>query len=145
MRSDYQGAEKQFRAVLAAQPENPEALNNLAYLMAENGGQHSEALKYAQKAKELAPDRPEYSDTLGWILYKQGLYPSAVQELERATAKGSQATWEYHLAMAYAKAGDDKRARSALNSALKQDPKLPEAKMAQQVVGSTASSGANGR
>lgn len=145
MRADHRGAEKQFRAVVAAQPENPEALNNLAYLLTENGGQATEALKYAQKAKELAPDRPEYSDTLGWILYKQGLYPSAVQELERATAKNAKPIWEYHLAMAYAKTGDDKRARSVLNSALKQDPKLPEAQMAQQVVGLTASSNANGR
>jgi Tfp pilus assembly protein PilF len=145
MRADRHGAEKQFRALVSAQPENPEALNNLAYLIAENGGQPAEALKYAQKAKELAPDTPEYSDTLGWILYKQGLYPSAVQELERATAKRSKPTWEYHLAMAYAKAGDDKRARSVLNSALKQNPKLPEAQLAQQVVGSTAPGTASGR
>lgn len=145
IRADHQGAEKQFRAVLAAQPENPEALNNLAYLMAEYGGQPVEALKYAQKAKELAPDRPEYSDTLGWILYKQGLYPSAVQELERATAQRAKPTWEYHLAMAYAKAGNDTRARSTLDRALKQDPKLPVAKVAQQVVESAASNSGKGR
>jgi tetratricopeptide (TPR) repeat protein len=145
MRADFGRAEKQFRMVLTAEPDNPQALNNLAFLMAENGGQPAEALKYAQKAKELAPDKPEYSDTLGWILYKQGLYPSAVQELERATAQRSKPIWEYHLAMAYAKAGDSQHARSILDRALKQDPKLPEAKLAQQVVGSVASNSANGR
>jgi tetratricopeptide (TPR) repeat protein len=134
LRADYKGAEKQFRAVLSADPDNLEALNNLAYVIAENGGQSSEALKYAQKAKELAPDRPEYSDTLGWVLYRQGLYPLAVQELERATAKEANPTWKYHLAMAYAKAGDGNHARSVLQSALKQNPKLPEAKLAQEIV-----------
>ena len=145
LRADYRGAEKQFRMVLAADPDNHQALNNLAYLLAQNGGQPSEALKYAQKAKELAPDKPEYSDTLGWVLYQQGLYPSAVRELERATAKRANPTWEYHLAMAYAKAGDANRARSVLQSALKQNPKLPEAKLAQQIVGAEPSKSGNGR
>jgi tetratricopeptide (TPR) repeat protein len=145
LRADYQGAEKQFRVVLAAEPDNLQALNNLAYLIAEKGGQLSEALRYAQRAIELAPDRPEYSDTLGWVFYRQGLYPLAVRELERATAKRADPTWEYHLAMAYAKAGDENRARSVLQSALKQNPKLPEAKLAQQIVGAEPAKQGNGR
>src|SRR5580700_5565781 len=100
-----------------------------------------EALKYAQRAKELSPETPEYADTLGWIFYHQGLYPSAVREFESATAKRPDPTWKYHLAMAYAKAGDGNRARAVLEAALKQNPKLPEAKLAQQVVGMPASNG----
>jgi tetratricopeptide (TPR) repeat protein len=145
LRADYGGAEKQFRVVIAADPGNPQALNNLAYLLTKNGGQPSEALKYAQKAKELAPDKPEYSDTLGWVLYQQGLYPSAVRELERASAKGANPVWKYHLAMAYAKAGDGNRARSVLQSALKQNSQLPEAKLAQQIVDAEPSKQGNGR
>jgi len=141
MRADFREAEKQFRVVLAADPDNAQALNNLAYLLTQSGGDRAEALKYAQKAKELAPDKPEYSDTLGWIFYNQGLYPSAVQELERATANRGKPTWSYHLAMAYAKSGNEKRARSVLESALKQDASVPEAKMAREVVEAMAASG----
>jgi len=134
MRGNYKTALEQFRVVIAAQPDNPQALNNLAYVLAEYADRPVEALKYAQKAKELAPDSAEYSDTLGWVLYHQGLYPLAVRELERATAKQSNVTWEYHLAMAYAKAGDWNRGRAVLKTALAQNPKLPEAKLAQQIL-----------
>jgi tetratricopeptide (TPR) repeat protein len=131
---DFKGAVEQYRAVVAADPNNSEALNNLAYLLVDQSDQPTEALKYAQKAKELAPNTPEYSDTLGWVYYHQGLFPLAVKELERATASGTSTTSEYHLAMAYAKAGDWNRGQQVLQAALKQNPNLPVAKLAQQVV-----------
>jgi tetratricopeptide (TPR) repeat protein len=130
-----QAALEQFRQVVAADPSNAQALNNYAYLLAELGNQPAEALKYAQKAKELSPGDAEYSDTLGWILYRKGLYSMAVPELERAVQKGSDPTWKYHLAMAYAKAGDLNRGRATLQAALKLNPNIPEAKLAQEVLG----------
>ena len=110
MKGDFKAAMEHYRRVVAADSRNAQALNNLAFLLAEVGNQPVEALKYAQKAKELAPDSAEYSDTLGWILYRQRLYPMAVKELERAAAaQQGNPVWKYHLAMAYAKAGDAKR------------------------------------
>jgi Tfp pilus assembly protein PilF len=111
-------------------------LNNLAYELAEFGNQPDEALKYAQRAVELAPGNPSYSDTLGWILYGKGLYAPAIQYLEMAAAKPGNVVWKYHLAMAYAKAGQAARGRTTLDAALKVDNRVPEAKMAQQIVGS---------
>jgi tetratricopeptide (TPR) repeat protein len=140
---DYKAAEQQFRAVIGSDPNNPHALNNLAYLLADHDNQTTEALTYAQKAKELAPDKREYADTLGWIFYLRGLYSSAVSELERATAGHTDAVAEYHLAMAYAKAGEKERSQQVLQAVLKQNPMLPEAKLAQQVV-SEASAKAGG-
>ena len=101
---NQKAALEDFRQVVAADPGNAEALNNLAYLLAEYGNQPAEALQYAQKAKELAPENAAYSDTLGWILYRKGLYTLAVAELERAAATAGNPKWKYHLAMAYAKA-----------------------------------------
>ena len=144
-KGDFKTAQEQFRMVIAADPNNPQALNNLAYLIVETGGQPAEALKYAQKAKELAPDRPEYADTLGWVLYQQGLYTLAVQELERATANHANAKWEYHLAMACAKAGDGNRARAILETTLKRNPELPEAALAQHIVSATSPNSGNAR
>jgi Tfp pilus assembly protein PilF len=129
-KGDEKAALANLRQVVAADPGNAEGLNNYAYLLSQTNGELSEALKYAQKAKELAPGRPEYADTLGWILYLKGLYPSAVSELQRAAASGG-AVSKYHLAMAYAKAGDVNRGRATLQAALKENPGLPEAKMAQ--------------
>lgn len=127
-----------FRKVVAANPADPQASNNLAYLLSETGNQNDEALKYAQKAVELAPERPAYCDTLGWVLYKKGLYASAIPYLERASAHPEDVVWKYHLAMAYAKAGNSQRGRTMLDAALKVNPRVPEAKLAQDVVGSAA-------
>jgi Tfp pilus assembly protein PilF len=133
-KGEKKAALENLRQVVAADPGNAEALNNYAYLLSESNGELSEALKYAQKAKELAPGRQDYADTLGWILYLKGMYPSAVSELQRAAAGGGSAVGKYHLAMAYAKTGDVDRSRATLQAALKQNPGLPEAKMAQDAL-----------
>jgi tetratricopeptide (TPR) repeat protein len=135
MRNRQDSAIKRFREVVSSDPGNAEAYNNLAYLLIEQ--QPDEALKYAQKAVEIAPDRPAYYDTLGWALYRKGLYAAAVQYLQRAAGdkdKGD-AVWTYHLAMAYAKSGDLARGRRTLQAALKQNSNVPEARLAQEVIG----------
>jgi Tfp pilus assembly protein PilF len=53
--------------------------------------------------------------------------------LERANA-GKDTTVKYHLAMAYAKAGDLAHGKTTLAAALKANPNAPEAKLAQQVL-----------
>jgi Tfp pilus assembly protein PilF len=125
---------EQYRKVVALDEKNVLALNGLAYLLA-NNKQPDEALKYAQKAKELAPDNPAVDDTLGWTYFQKGLYTLAVAHLEGATAKEGTARRKYHLAMAYLKAGDPKRGRQTFDAAWKMDPNLPEAQAARQVLG----------
>jgi tetratricopeptide (TPR) repeat protein len=138
MKRDNNAALEQFRQVVAADPNNPQALNNYAFLLAEYANRPLEALKYAQKAQELRPGNAEYRDTLGWILYLKGLYPLAVAELERAVSapsKNPNPVWKYHLAMAYGKAGKMANGRATLEAALKANPNLPEAKLAQSILG----------
>ena len=133
-RGDHAAATEQFRKVVAADPNNIEALNNLAYLLSEYSKKPDDALKYAEKALQLAPDNPEYADTIGWILFRKGLYSSAVTQLERTAAHQGSPVWQYHLAMAYAKNGELARGRAVLEAALKRNPNLPEAKMARDIV-----------
>jgi tetratricopeptide (TPR) repeat protein len=127
-------AVEQYRKVVALDEKNVFALNGLAYLLAENR-QPDEGIKYAQKAKELAPESAAVDDTLGWTYFQKGLYSMAVTYLEGATAREGTARRKYHLAMAYLKAGDQKRGRQTLDAALKMDPNLPEAQAARQVFG----------
>lgn len=124
-----------FRKVIGSQPDNAIALNNLAYLLSESGDQTQEPLKYAQRAVELDPKNPEFEDTLGWVLFRRGVYGVAVTHLERAMAMKATALRQYHLAMAYHKAGQSARGRTALQAGLRMDPTLPEAKAAQQLLG----------
>jgi len=123
---------EEYRKVLDIQPNNVLALNNLAYGLAEDGkpADADEALKYAQKAAELAPNAAAVENTLGWVLFRKGLYSLAVPHLERAVATEATARRRCHLAMAYLKIGDEDRGQKSLDAALKMDPNLPEAKTA---------------
>ncbi len=134
LEKNYPRAIEYFRKVVDAEPGNVVALNNLAYLLAGQNGQFDEALKYAQQVKEIAPDNKGVDDTIGWILYRKGLYRSAVKYLESAAEGPADPVIRYHLGMAYLKAGD-KRGEPTLRAALKSAPGLPEARMAEQLIG----------
>ncbi|MGB9606726.1 MAG: tetratricopeptide repeat protein, partial [Bryobacteraceae bacterium] len=132
---NWQDAAAHYRKAIDLEPRNVLALNNLAFLLAENLNQPDEALQLAQKAKELAPESPEVDDTLGWIYYHKGLYGSAIQHLERAAAgRNATALRKYHLAMAYWKAGEQAKARAALAEARRLDANLPELKAAETLI-----------
>lgn len=124
-----------YRKLVALDEKNAVALNDLAYLLAESK-QPDEALKYAQQAKELAPENSAVDDTLGWTYYQKGMYSLAVTHLRSAVSKQATARRQYHLAMACLKAGDTSQGREALQAALKIDPNLPEAQVARQMFGS---------
>jgi tetratricopeptide (TPR) repeat protein len=137
---DRSAAMEAYRKAAEANPGSAEALNNLAYLLSEVANKPDEALKYAQQAVQLVPEKPAYCDTLGWILYRKGVYNAAVPYLERAGANNidrDNVVWKYHLAMAYSKAGDAARGQATLAAALKLNPNLPEAKIAQQTIGAS--------
>jgi Flp pilus assembly protein TadD len=69
-------------------------------------------------AKEIAPDEPRVSDTLGWILYKRGVYQNALSLLRDSAAKlPNNPQVQYHLGMTYAQVGDKDNARKALTVA----------------------------
>ena len=123
-----------YRDALEADPNNVIALNNLAYLLANGTDQVDEALTYAQKAKELDPNAWFVEDTIGWALYRKGLYDSAVIHLRNTAAKEPTAVRKYHLAMAYLKAGDREHGRQVLNEARRMNPSLPEADAAAQLM-----------
>jgi Tfp pilus assembly protein PilF len=63
------------------------------------------------------------------------MYSLAVTHLESAVSKEASARRNYHLAMAYFKAGNATRGREVLDAAFKKDSSLPEAQMARQVFG----------
>jgi tetratricopeptide (TPR) repeat protein len=126
--------------VVEAQPQNIIALNNLAYLLADHTNDTDDALKFAQKAKELAPNDVNVEGTIGWAYFRKGLYDNALRHLQdavnregRNVAAGT-AIRRYHLAMAYKRAGENDKAAKALSAALKLDPNLPEARVATQML-----------
>ena len=91
-------------------------------------------MSLALRVKRLDPANPSVDDTIGWAYYNRGSYSLAVEHFETAVARQPNAQREYHLAMAYLKAGDSRRARVRLHEALTMDDNAPEASLAKQLI-----------
>jgi tetratricopeptide (TPR) repeat protein len=128
-------AKQAYEATLKVDKDNGVALNNLAFLMAENNGDLDDALTKAQRAKQLLPNLSEISDTLGWIYLKKNLPESAIEIFTDLVSKQpNQSTFHYHLAMALNQKGDRSRALEQLNEALKYNPAKEEKDKIQQMI-----------
>src|SRR5207302_5648431 len=68
-----------YEEVLRIDPNSVAALNNLAYLKAEEGTDLDTALTLAQRARQGAPQDPNIADTLGWIYIKKNLSDDAIR------------------------------------------------------------------
>ena len=126
-RGDIPRAEEAYVTALGVNPRFAPAANNLAWLYSEHGGDKEKALQLAQTAKEAAPDDPRVSDTLGWILYKRGVYQRALTLFEESAAKlPDEPAVQYHLGLAYAKVGNKDGARKALKAATSTKREFPD-------------------
>ena len=103
---NFEAAEKEFRAVLAADPENAGAMNYLGYMFADRDTNLDEALQLILKALDLEPGNGAYEDSLGWVYYRQNRLDQAADELRLAVNKvGSDPTVHDHLGDVYFKQG----------------------------------------
>ncbi|MDO9462908.1 MAG: tetratricopeptide repeat protein, partial [Deltaproteobacteria bacterium] len=131
----YDAAQKEYREILKTNPKFVPAANNLAWNLAEHGGNIDEALTLAQMAKEQNPEDPGIADTLGWIYYKKNIVDRAIREFEDAIKKiPNHPSIHYHLGMAYLKKGDKTKAKAELTKALGISRAFPEAKEAEKAL-----------
>ena len=128
-----------YDQVLRIQPDNSLALNNLAYLLAEEGNELDAALTLAQRARQKQPNDPMIADTLGWIYIKKGLANNAIAIFSDLTTKHPAISiFHYHHAMALSQRGDKVQAKRSLELALKGNPQkqeLEDIKKLQQKLG----------
>ncbi len=114
---------KAYGEALRLDPSAPVAANNTAYLYAQRGENLDQALALARAAATRLPDEPMITDTVGWVYYKKQQPALAVLELEKTVAKApDNALFKYHLGLAYASAGQQDKARHALEDALRLNP-----------------------
>lgn len=134
-RGDFPKAIAEYERTLALDPGLASAANNLAYLYAEHGGDKEKALEYARRAKEKFPDEPAISDTLGWVLYRRGVYQQAVSYLKDSAAELPDVPEvHFHLGMAHYKLGERAAAKQELNRALTLSPRFSAAGEARRVL-----------
>jgi tetratricopeptide (TPR) repeat protein len=78
-------------------------LNSLSYIYAEDNVNIDEAYRLVQNALKIEPENAAYLDTLGWVLYRKGLYNESLKELGRAEALIVDPTIYSHIAEVYLK------------------------------------------
>lgn len=111
------------------------AMNNLAYLYSEKQDKLDEALKLAERAKNLVPRDGSITDTLGWVYYKKGDYNKAITFLkEAASLSPDEPTIRYHLGLAYIRNGMKGEARKEIEGALKMTKHFPDAEEAKKIL-----------
>jgi uncharacterized protein (TIGR03790 family) len=125
-KNDFDRAIVEYRRVVAGEPRNSAALNNLAYALAVHKNQPKEALPFAEQAYSVSR-QPFIADTLGWIHHLLGNHTTALPLVEQAAAAApDSAEIQKHAAFVQAAAGQPEKARTALETALKLDPSLAE-------------------
>jgi tetratricopeptide (TPR) repeat protein/Zn-dependent protease with chaperone function len=117
-------AKPYYEQILKLQPDNPVALNNLAYLKAEEGRDLDQALTMALEAHEKAPNSAEVADTLGWAYLKKNMSAEAIAAFREALQEDSSPApaVHYHLAMALFQNGETPAALRELRTALANNP-----------------------
>jgi putative PEP-CTERM system TPR-repeat lipoprotein len=112
----YDAAARRYEHLLAAVPDDPVLLNNLAWLYDLRGD--GRALEMAERAHRLLPGSPEIADTLGFILVHQGNAERGVELLRQAQSGSNQPEVTYHLAVALDRVGRAEEARAVLEQLL---------------------------
>lgn len=136
---------------VGAAPQLPEARNDLAYVLAETGGDLDRALDLARQAKSALPDNAAVADTLGQVYRRRGLLEPAVSEFRSAIElaaddgdEGLRADLHVHLARTLHELGRSQEALAALDSALEIQPEHEEALELRQEVASTETAATGG-
>jgi tetratricopeptide (TPR) repeat protein len=146
-RQNIDAAIDNYRKALEKDENAVFAANNLAWLYAEyDKGNIDEAVRLAQSAVRANPGVSSFSDTLGWVYYKKGLYGAAAEQLRKAisideaearrTNASPTPTYYFHLGVALAAKGDKAGARKEILMALRLRDKasFPEANEARRAL-----------
>jgi uncharacterized protein (TIGR03790 family) len=149
---DRERAIEQYRATLSYSPNDPVALNNLAYALAVYKNMPEDALPFAERATTVARNVPtvfggthllttayavgSYDpdslaqncfDTLAWVQHLLGRDVEAANAIRQVHALGPRdAEMLWHAAVIYAAIDDATHAAAELNAAVAADPTLAD-------------------
>jgi len=116
---DVKDAEESLRRILAKEPDNATALNNLGYFLTERNEKLADALVMIQRAVKAEPDNASFLDSLGWVYFRLGQLKEAEQNLTEAARRNTtSATIQEHLGEIYRARSEPSKARAAWEKAL---------------------------
>ena len=132
---DLRKAEAAYKKARQSQPDNLQALNNLAYLYSTTELKNmTEAEKFAKLAFDAAPGHPDVIDTYAWILALRERPAQAERLLNRAIQiGGSTEMLLYHLGWVYEHTGRPAQARTQYQEAQKLAAKSDDKKLKKDI------------
>jgi tetratricopeptide (TPR) repeat protein len=136
---NFEKGEKILEEILAKDPENTQANNDLGYLWADRSKNLERAKIMIEKALAAEPENAAYLDSMGWVHFRLGNYSQARDELLKAVKDPNRqdATIWDHLGDVYDKLGEKEEAIKAWLKALEiESPKpKPEEKLVKALRG----------
>jgi cellulose synthase operon protein C len=123
-KKDFEGAEKAYEAVVKLQPGNAAAYNNLAWVAGKL--KRPNAISWAEKALQLAPEQPSFLDTLAMLQSEANRYDKALELQNKALKINPEnALFKLNLARIHIKGGKRDEAKKVLDELAKLGEKFP--------------------
>ena len=130
---NLRAARTAYEALLEADPQDADALNNLAIALI--GLNDPSASKVAERALALRPQTAYVVGTAGWAAFHAGQYDRALQLLRDARLRDpNNPSTRYFLAAVLARHGRAAEAKEEVSAALRFDPGFAYAKEAQSLL-----------
>ena len=109
--------------ILNSDPNNVVAMNNLAWTLCEEQGKYKEAIDLANKGLKIAPQYVDLIDTRGVAYYRLGDHAKAIEDFTTCVklypaGTPGRVNSSFHLARAFAGAGNKSKAIEYLNNTL---------------------------
>jgi putative PEP-CTERM system TPR-repeat lipoprotein len=130
-RGKFADAKATFQAILAKRPNDPAALNNLAWIDQKLGAPGAKDL--ARQAYALGPS-PQTADTLGWILTTGGDPSTGAILLRQASAESTDPRIQYHFAVALKDTGQKEQAVKLLKRVVAAEGQFEEKTAAEHLL-----------
>ncbi|MED5622258.1 tetratricopeptide repeat protein [Ideonella sp. BN130291] len=115
--------ERLLRKVIEIKPDHHHAYNALGYSLADRNKRLPEAKALIEKALALSPGEPFITDSLGWVEYRLGRRPEALQLLRKAYSARPDPEIAAHLGEVLWVDGQRDEARKVLRDAKRKDSK----------------------
>ena len=117
LHGQYPQAIEQLSAVVGEEPNNAVALNNLAWLLANQSDGAEKAMSYIEKAIKGLGKRAELLDTRGIVYLSLGKPELALADLKEVNSDAPTASRMFHLSRAHLQARDQESALKVLRKA----------------------------
>ena len=122
----FEEAERILQEAFSQHPDDPNLLNSLGYLYADQGIHLEEAVSLLERAMRQDPTNGAYMDSLGWVYFKLNHPEDALNLLEQAAVRLPDQEVFEHLGEVYLKLGKEQEALSVWKKGMGLETKDPE-------------------